>query len=215
MANNIEEEKDMQTKMNVLMLLMGASLICAVPAVYADTASVGAAATQPAAPSTPSAAPQAEEHAEHHGKHGWGHKHHGMMDKMNLTEDQENQMKAIGEKQKEAMKADFKQMKEDGKAFRDALLEPTVDMTKINAIQAKMKASRDQMMDGHLNMMLDVKKILTPEQFKMYIKMEEHKMREHGEWMKKKEKECMHCKEHMKGHKRHHKDSDDDEDGDI
>jgi len=117
---------------------------------------------------------------EHEGHHG---KHHVMARVLNLTADQQKQLKAIKQKQRETMKSTFKQMKSIKEAFSAEIVKATPDMNKINDLQNQLKTIQSQMADNHLNSLLEIKKIMTPEQFAGYMAL-------------KKEKELM-------GHQRH------------
>jgi Spy/CpxP family protein refolding chaperone len=106
--------------------------------------------------------------------------HHGQHDKMmakilNLTDDQQKQLKDNWEKQKTAMKSIFEQMKSNREAFEAEIVKATPDMSKINDIQAQLKTIQAQMVDNHLNSLLEIKKILTPEQFAGYMALEKAK----------------------------------------
>ena len=57
-------------------------------------------------------------------------------------------------------------------------------MNKINGIQAQIKTLQSQMVDDHLNSILEIKKILSPEQFAGYMALKKEKM----------------LKKHMMGH---------------
>ena len=100
--------------------------------------------------------------------------HDGHRDKMmamvlNLSDDQVKQLKDSSEKQKTAMKSIFEQMKTNREAFDAEIVKATPDMTKITALQAEIKTIQAQMVDDHLNAIMDIKKILTPEQFAGYM----------------------------------------------
>ena len=123
-------------------------------------------------------------------KGGWHHgkEAHMMFKILNLTEDQEKQFKDLKQKQKEAMKTVFEQMKSNKEALEAEIAKATPDMTKINSIQAQIKAIQAQMVDAHLNSLLDIKKLMTPEQFAGYMALEKeehmkkHMMMGHGKF---------------------------------
>jgi Spy/CpxP family protein refolding chaperone len=103
--------------------------------------------------------------------------HHGQQDHMtaqilNLTEDQEKQLKDLRDKNKEAMKSVFKQMKANRTAFETEIVKATSDMNKVNDLQTQVKALQSQMVDNRLNSILEIKKILTPEQFAGWMALE-------------------------------------------
>ena len=141
----------------ILMLTMVLGGLIAIPSVFAQEE-------------------QGPEHAmKHKGEHG------ELFKQLNLTEDQKKQLKANKEKQKEQMKAAFTQMKAQKDAMHQELMKKDLDMAKINAIQSQIKAFQAQMVDNHLNSILEVRKILTPEQFSKFISlMEERKSKWQG-----------------------------------
>ena len=115
--------------------------------------------------------------------------HHGPMDHMmakllNLSDDQVKQLKALHETQKDAMKAVFEQMKTSKESLNDEIIKATPDMTKVNTIVTQLKALQSQMVDAHLNDLLAVKKILSPEQFVGYMTLaKERRMKMHRHQM--------------------------------
>ena len=106
---------------------------------------------------------------------------HKMFAQLNLTEDQRKQLKANKEQQRAQMKSNIQQMKAQREALHQELMKPQLDMDKINAIQTQLKANMAQMADSRLNSILEVRKILTPEQFAKFISTmkERHQRREH------------------------------------
>ncbi len=117
--------------------------------------------------------------------HKDGDWHHGQQDHMmaqvlNLSEDQEKQLQDSRQKQKEAMKSIFEQMKSNREAFDTEIVKTTLDMNKINDIQTRLKTIQSQIADNHLNSIVEIKKILTPEQFIGYMALEkEEKLMRH------------------------------------
>ena len=95
--------------------------------------------------------------------------------KLNLTDDQQKQLKAIWQKQREAMKATFKQIKANKEALTNELLQTTTDVNKINDLKSKMEALGAQMLDNRINSNLEVKKILTAQQFAKYLELQKRK----------------------------------------
>ncbi len=63
-------------------------------------------------------------------------------------------------------------MKANKKIFEEEIVKAAPDMNKISAAQGATKALLSQMADNHLNMLLDIKKVLTPEQFSGYMALE-------------------------------------------
>jgi Spy/CpxP family protein refolding chaperone len=113
----------------------------------------------------------------HHGKDG-----HMMAKVLGLTEDQVKQLKDIHQKQKEAMKSVFEQIKSNREAFNAEIVKAAPDMNKVNDLQAQFKTIQGQMLDNHLNSLLEVKKVMTPEQFAgfMALKKERELKMHHG-----------------------------------
>jgi len=146
------------TKAGLTGILMSAVLALSAPLVYADSGNGG------------------WEHHGHYGKGGFFHQ---------LTEDQKKQLKDIWQKQKEAKKTAFTQIKVDKDALTNELLQTTPDVNKINDLKSKMEALGAQMLDSRINSDLEVKKILTAEQFAKYLEIQKYKHsgRSHsGEW---------------------------------
>jgi len=152
------------TRAGIAGVLMTAVLALSAPVVYADYGNGG-----------------------NFGDGGWGHHGHygkgGFFSK--LTDDQKKQLKDIWQKQKEAKKAAFAQIKADKEALTNELLQTTPDANKINDLKSKMEALHAQMLDSRINSNLEVKKILTAEQFAKYLEIQKYKHsgRFHrGEW---------------------------------
>ena len=119
--------------------------------------------------------------SEHRGHYGEG----GFFHKLNLTDGQKKQMKDIWQKQKEAKKTAFAQIKVYREVLTNELLQTTPDVNKINDLKSKLKVLGAQMLDNRTNSDLEVKKILTAEQFSKYLEFQKHEFagRFHkGEW---------------------------------
>jgi len=118
-------------------------------------------------------APQAME--EHHGMHDPMH----MMGKiLNLTPDQEKQLKDLWKTQHEAMKTTMESLKSNREAFEAEIVKANADMSKVSDLENQLKTLQGQMVDNHLNDLLAVKKVLTPEQFAGYMALKkEHQLK--------------------------------------
>jgi len=112
-------------------------------------------------------------HQEGNWHHGQGE--HMMFKVLNLSEDQEKLLKDNHQKQKEAMKVIFGQMKANREAFDAEIVKATPDMNQINTIQVQFKSIQSQMADNQLNTFLAIKKILTPEQFAGYMALKKER----------------------------------------
>jgi Spy/CpxP family protein refolding chaperone len=110
-----------------------------------------------------------------HGDGGWHHKK-DYAAILNLSETQVTQLKAIQDQQKGVMKNTFDQLKTNRQAFDSEIAKATPDMSKINDLQAQLKAVQGQMIDNHLNFVMSIKKLMTPEQFAGYMALEKEGM---------------------------------------
>lgn len=97
---------------------------------------------------------------------------------LNLTAEQKNALKENKNKHREESKALFENMRAKKDLMREELSKDTVNMDKINQIQSEIKELQTKMSDQRLQGILEVRKILTPEQFKKFMaSMEERKGR--------------------------------------
>jgi Spy/CpxP family protein refolding chaperone len=102
---------------------------------------------------------------------------------LNLTDEQKEALKANKEKNREARKTLSQAMRDKMKLMREELQKDNLDMGKINQIQADLKSAQAQMLDQRLEGILEVRKILTLEQFKKFSdKMEEHRKEFRGKF---------------------------------
>ncbi|MDE2027188.1 MAG: periplasmic heavy metal sensor [Candidatus Omnitrophica bacterium] len=108
---------------------------------------------------------------------GWHHEDKGkrLGEVLNLTESQDKQLQALHEQQRTQMKAVFEQMKANRQDFEAEIAKEKPDMNKINDLQTKLKSIQAQMVDDHLNGILAVKKILTPQQFAGYMALKKER----------------------------------------
>jgi Spy/CpxP family protein refolding chaperone len=203
------------TKAKIMGFLMTSVLVLSAPLGFADNAPNGGNVSggQPAVSDDQSSSGQ--------GDHEWGHGHwdkHGDHQGggffKDLTDDQKKQLKDIWQKQKEAKKAAFEQIKANKEALTNELLQTTPDVNKINDLKSKLEALGAQILDNRIGSDLEVKKILTAEQFAQYLEFQKHKFgRSHkGKWGHSGEGwgHWKHCKHH---HRHHHGNSGDQRDG--
>lgn len=146
----------MSTKTKITGLIV-ALMALSVPFVYADTG-MG----------------DKDSHQEGDWHHGKGE--HMTAKILNLTDDQVKQMEALRQKRKESMKGTFEQIMSNREALNTEIIKATPDMNKINDFQNQLKAMQAQMADDHLNSILAIKKIMTPEQFIGYMALEKEEM---------------------------------------
>ena len=113
-------------------------------------------------------------------EHGMMKEHEMMAQVLNLTEDQQKQLKDVQQKQKEATKSTFEAIKTGREALDAEIVKATSDTAKITDLQNQLKAAQAQMADSRLNKLLAIKKIMTPEQFAGYMALEkEEKIMKH------------------------------------
>ncbi len=165
------------TKTKMMGFLLTVILALSAPVVYADNGNGGNLSGGQSAVSDDQSSSWKGDHGWKHGQ--WGRHGHYMKSRfirqLNLTDDQKKQLKDIWHKQRETMKATFEQIKANREGLHKELLGPTTDMNKINALQAQWKTLQAQMADNRLNSTLEVKKILTPEQFGKYLEFQKYK----------------------------------------
>lgn len=95
---------------------------------------------------------------------------------LNVSEEQRKALEENKNKHREQMKALFNEMKEKKTLIRQELQKDTLDMAKINQVNGDLKKLQAQMLDYRLQHVLEVRKILTPEQFKKFMAKMEEKM---------------------------------------
>jgi Spy/CpxP family protein refolding chaperone len=88
---------------------------------------------------------------------------------LNLTEEQKKLLEENKVNNQNKRKAVFQAMRANKEELNQELMKQELDMAKVNEIQAKLKQSQSQMTDDHLNSILEIRKILTPEQFAKFI----------------------------------------------
>lgn len=98
-------------------------------------------------------------------------KHQKMWDQLNLTPEQKKQLEDNKAKNREGMKATFEKMESYRESLKAELMKPELDMNKINDIQSQIKLLESQMTDSRLNSILEVRKIMTREQFEKFIEL--------------------------------------------
>ena len=102
-------------------------------------------------------------------------RHEHFYKELNLTDEQKKALEENKNKNREQMKALFEGMREKRTLIRQELQKDQLDMGKINQTQNELKALQSQMLDNRLAGILEVRKILTPEQFKKFSEHSQHK----------------------------------------
>jgi Spy/CpxP family protein refolding chaperone len=87
-----------------------------------------------------------------------------MLDKVNATAEQRSQIRAIAE----AAKADTAPLREQARTLRQQaqalFTQPTVDARAAETLRQQMSAVHDQLSKRHLQTMIDISRVLSPEQ---------------------------------------------------
>lgn len=145
----------MRKKLSVVLLVLG---LC-VPSVYAQ--------------------PGNEEGGRFSGMRFEGHREgriKKMFEQLNLSEEQKKLLEANRAKNKEANKALKEQIRANMKALGEELKKPELDMAKVNALHENGKQLFGKAADQKFNSILEVRKILTKEQFVQFTGMMEKRI---------------------------------------
>ena len=113
------------------------------------------------------------------GPHRWGFGPGGrdFAERLGLSEEQQAQIKAIHEKNRESMKPLFEKARQAHEAFRQALETPNADAATVGRAALAMHAAEKQVRAAHQAVFEQVKSVLTPEQL---AKLEKDRARRHG-----------------------------------
>lgn len=121
-------------------------------------------------------------HDGFHEDEKWEEKHEEKMreihKQLGLTPDQEKQLEEHRKAHREQAKALRAQLKEKREALRLELEKPQLDMDRISAVHAEMKQIHDKLADHRLQGILEVRRIVSAEQFKKFHEL--MKERRHG-----------------------------------
>jgi Spy/CpxP family protein refolding chaperone len=98
-----------------------------------------------------------------------GSKYQEFLKELNLSEEQIKQIETNKQKQKELSKTLRDQIRSQREVMRQELMKAELDMGKIDVIQTQLKTLYAQQMDNRLSSILEIRKILTPEQFNQFL----------------------------------------------
>ncbi len=113
-----------------------------------------------------------------------------VLDRLDLSQEQREKIKAIHEERREKTKWLRKEMRENMKALKDELDFYKSDERRIKEIMEKIKGVGAELFETHVNTFIRMKEILTPGQFETFKKeMEKKKEEMRRHW--KKHKHCM------------------------
>jgi Spy/CpxP family protein refolding chaperone len=92
---------------------------------------------------------------------------------LNLSDAQKKTLEENKATSRQKMKSVFEKMKPLRDSLNQELMKAELDMNKINEIQSQIKAVQSEIGDNRLNSILEVRKILTPEQFAKFLSLME------------------------------------------
>lgn len=102
-----------------------------------------------------------------------------LSEELNLTPEQRQQMKEHHQASREEMRSLREKMKENRKALAEELKKENPDRRNINRIASQMKEVQGEIIDQRIDNFLEMKKILTPEQYQKLSEIREKKRKEH------------------------------------
>lgn len=94
---------------------------------------------------------------------------------LNLTEKQQEQVKNHRKKHREQMKETAVKTKEIREAMRKELEKPEIDKAKINKLSSELKELEAKRIDNRTKGIIEMREILTPEQYQKMNQMTEKK----------------------------------------
>ena len=103
-----------------------------------------------------------------------GHVHH-MWAKLGLSRTQQDQMRQLFTDGKDAMKANFQTSKDLRQKMKDELLKPNPDPAVLDGYADQMGKLHEQMIKNRINGLFKAKQILTPDQFKKFLDMQDNR----------------------------------------
>lgn len=104
-----------------------------------------------------------------------------LIQELGLSEEQEKQLAEYRKQNLETKKQIMENMKNFRIQLRKELTKPVSDTKEIERLKTEIKNAHNQMVDDQVNSILQMKQVLTPEQFKKFqdkIKERQEKMRE-------------------------------------
>lgn len=102
-------------------------------------------------------------------------RHGKMMEELGLSEEQKAAMDAIKTKHKEQRGSKKGQMKESRRVLKDLLDDPNSSTADIQAAATKLKEEQNKAVDARIAHTLEIKKILSPEQYHKMKDMREQR----------------------------------------
>lgn len=100
---------------------------------------------------------------------------------LNLTDDQKKQLEDNKKQHRARMESARQEVKTDKEALHEELMKPQLDMPRIKDLHERIKTLQSQMEDIKLSAILEVRAILTPEQFLKFANLMHRHKQEHSE----------------------------------
>jgi len=98
---------------------------------------------------------------------------------LNLTDDQKKLLESNKQDHRARMEGARAELRTTKEALQQEIMDPELNMPKIKALHAKLKALQNQMEDDKLESILAVRSILTAEQFTKFVSLMHKHKQEH------------------------------------
>jgi Spy/CpxP family protein refolding chaperone len=108
-----------------------------------------------------------------------GQRYHGLAD-LGLTPNQKDQMKALRKDGQDKMKADFESMKALRQKIKDEFLKATPDPAALDGYADQMAQFHKQMVKNRFANLFKAKQILTQDQFKKFLDLQQQQWGKKG-----------------------------------
>ena len=101
----------------------------------------------------------------------WENKVQDVYNQLNLSDEQKMLLEENKKNGRERKKALYEKRRLQKEALNQELMKPQLNLSKINEIQSEIKSLQSQISDDRLNSILEVRRILTREQFIKFISL--------------------------------------------
>ena len=105
----------------------------------------------------------------------WEQNISNMYKKLSLTPEQDKQLKDHRVRHRTQMETLYKEIKVKREQLGEELQKADFDMRKVQQVHDELKSLKARMEDNRLEGILEVRKILTPEQFSKFMKLKEER----------------------------------------
>ncbi len=108
-----------------------------------------------------------------------------MHSELGLSSEQQRKLKAHRESKMQRHRAYREKIRAQRQALRAELQKPDIDRQRVNALHNEIKHLMNQSADDRLEGILEVREILTPEQYRAFMKKKEEFKGRRGQWREK------------------------------